>query len=144
MSGYKGIRDCVTDFSIIIANIEVVDESLTMIATPITEQIPIRIDQDGRFRVGHTRVLLDLVIYSFQLGQTPETITDQYPVLSLDDVYLAIGYYLRHRDQVDHYLRTQEAEAEAFRHDYEAHHPPTRIREVLMARLAAKQNVAHE
>ncbi len=106
-----------------------------MIVTPITEQIPIHADQDGRLRVGRTRVLLDLVIYSFRLGQTPETITEQYPALTLDDVYLAIGYYLRHRTEIDEYLRTQEAEAEAFRRDYEAQHPPTLTREVLLARL---------
>jgi uncharacterized protein (DUF433 family) len=63
--------------------------------------------------------LLDLVIYLFRLGHTPETITAQYPSLSLDDVYLAIGYYLRHRDEVETYLRQQESEAEASREAYE-------------------------
>lgn len=111
-----------------------------MIATPVTEQIPIRVDKDGRIRVGQTRVLLDLIIYSFRLGQTPETITEQYPVLSLDDVYLAIGYYLRHQSEVDEYLRVQEAEAEAFRCEYEARHPPKITREILLARLTAKGN----
>ena len=110
-----------------------------MNATPITEQIPIRTDEHGRLRVGGTRVLLDLVIYSFRLGSTPETITEQYPTLSLDDVYLAIGYYLRHREQVDSYLLQQETEAEEFQRTYEAQHPPTLTREVLLARLAAKQ-----
>ena len=110
-----------------------------MIATPITEQIPIHTDEHGRLRVGHTRVLLDLVIYSFRLGHTPETITSQYPSLSLDDVYLAIGYYLRHRDEVDEYLRQQEAEAEAFREAYERDHPPKLTRAVLLERLEAKR-----
>lgn len=110
--------------------------------SPITiepEQIPIRVDADGRMRVGNTRVLLDLVIHSFWRGNTPETITMQYSSLSLDDVYLAIGYYLRHREEIDAYLREQEAEAEAFRREYEAKHPPTLTREVLMARLEAKR-----
>lgn len=84
-----------------------------MIATPITEQTPIRSDEHGRLRVGNTRVLLDLVIYSFRLGHTPERITAQYPSLSLDDVYL------RHRDEVEAYLHQQEAEAAAFREAYE-------------------------
>lgn len=110
-----------------------------MIATPITEQIPIRVDEHGRLRVGDTRVLLDLVIYSFRLGSTPETITEQYPSLWLDDVYLAIGYYLRHRDEVDAYLRQQEAEAEAFRIEHQSKHPPKITREMLLARLEAKR-----
>ncbi len=33
-----------------------------MMATPISEQIPIRVDEHGRLRIGNTRVLLDLVI----------------------------------------------------------------------------------
>jgi len=108
-----------------------------MIPASITEQIPIRADDHGRLRVGNTRVLLDLVIYSFRLGNTPETITGQYPSLSLDDVYLSIGYYLRHRDEVDAYLRQQEAET--FRRQYEMQHPPTLTREILLARLDAQQ-----
>jgi uncharacterized protein (DUF433 family) len=111
-----------------------------MISSSITEQIPIRTDENGRLRVGATRVLLDMVIYSFRLGNTPETITEQYPSLSLDDVYLSIGYYLRHRDEVDAYLLQQETEAEAFRREYEAQHPPKITREILLARLEAKQN----
>jgi uncharacterized protein (DUF433 family) len=110
-----------------------------MLADPITEQIPIRADEHGRLRVGGTRVLLDLVIYAFRLGSTPETITEQYPSLSLDDVYLAIGYYLRHREQIDAYVRQQEAEAEAFRRADEAQHPPALTRAVLLARLEAKR-----
>jgi len=106
-----------------------------MSSAPITEQIPIRTDENGRMRVGNTRVLLDLVIYAYWRGETPETITQSYPTLSLDDVYLAIGYYLRHRDEVDAYLREQEAEAERFQREYEAANPPTLTREMLLARL---------
>lgn len=110
-----------------------------MSTLPITEHIPIRTDEYGRFRVGNTRVLLDLVIYAYWRGETPETITESYPSLSLDDVYLAIGYYLRHRTEVDAYLRQQEAEAENSRREHEAVHPPTLTREVLLARLEAKR-----
>ena len=109
------------------------------ITTPISEQIPIRSD-NGRLRVGQTPVLLDLVIYAFRLGSTPENITEQYPSLSLDDVYLALGYYLRHRDEVDAYLQEQETEADAFRRDYEAKHPPKLTREVLLDRLKNHAN----
>lgn len=110
-----------------------------MIATPLHEPMPIWQDEHGRLRVGNTRVLLDLVIFSFQQGNPPETIIDQYPTLSLDDVYLAIGYYLRHRDSIDTYLRQQEAEAEALRREDEARNPPKLTREILLARLEAKR-----
>lgn len=110
-----------------------------MIATPIPEPIPIYTDEHGRLRITNTRVLLDLVIHAFHLGHTPETITEQYPSLSLDDVYLAIGYYLRHKDEVDAHLREQEAEAEAAQRADEARNPPKLTREVLLARLEAKR-----
>ena len=109
-----------------------------MIAAPMPEPIPIRVDEHGRLRVGNTRVLLDLVIYAFRLGHTPETITSQYPALSLEDVYLAIGYYLRHRAEVDAYLEQQKAEAEAFRLAYEQANPPQITRTILLERLSPK------
>jgi uncharacterized protein (DUF433 family) len=115
-----------------------------MITTPVTEQIPIRTDEHGRLRVGSTRVLLDLVIYSFRLGNTPETITQQYPSLSLDDVYLAIGYYLRHRDEIDAYLRQQEEEAKAFQEAYEKEYPPKLTREILLERMEAQRKARSE
>lgn len=105
----------------------------------ITEQIPIYEDEHGRLRIGNTRVLLDVVIYSYRNGSTPETITDQYPTLALDDVYLALGYYLRHRTEIDEYLQKEEAEAEKFRQQYEAEHPPKLTRQVLLDRLANRR-----
>ncbi|MCC6613033.1 MAG: DUF433 domain-containing protein [Anaerolineae bacterium] len=110
-----------------------------MMASLPVETIPIRVDEHNRLRVGNTRVLLELVVYSFRLGNTPETITDQYPSLSLEDVYLAIGYYLRHRDEIDTYLREQEEEASQARREWEAKHPPTLTREILLARLDEKR-----
>lgn len=110
-----------------------------MLSTPVSEQIPIRRDESGRLRVGTTRVLLDLVIHDYLSGKTPEAIIDSYPTLSLDDVYLAIGYYLRHRPEIDAYIRQQEAEADAFQRAYEAEHPPTLTREILLARLEANR-----
>lgn len=110
-----------------------------MFTAPVTEQIPIRTDEHGRLRVGNTRVLFDLVIYAYWRGATPESITESYPSLLLDEVYLAIGYYLRHRAEIDAYLRQQEAEAETFQREYEAAHPRTLARETLLARLEAKR-----
>lgn len=49
-----------------------------------------------------------------------------YPTLTLDNVYLAIGYYLRHRDTVDTYIRRMDEEAERLRREWEAAHPQKR------------------
>lgn len=70
----------------------------------ITETIPIYTDDYGRIRVSGTRVLLDLIVSAYHQGETPEHIVQMYPTLTLDQVYLAIGYYLRHREPVDAYI----------------------------------------
>lgn len=109
-----------------------------MIAQPLPEKMPIRTDEHGRLRVGASSVLLDLVLYAYWRGETPETITDNYPTLSLEDVYLAIGYYLRHQSEVDAYLRQQEAEADTAQREHETAHGSSITRDVLRSRLAAK------
>jgi uncharacterized protein (DUF433 family) len=76
---------------------------------------PLREDAKGAIRVGNTRVLLELVIRAFQDGASPESIVQRYSSLSLSDVYLTIGYYLRHQDAVEAYLAQREQLAESVR-----------------------------
>lgn len=55
---------------------------------------------------------LDTVVAAFEQGATPEEIGLRYDTLDLADVYAAIAYYLRHRDEVGAYLRARKAEAD--------------------------------
>ena len=73
------------------------------LSTP-AELMPLQVDSDGVMRVGGTRVTLDTVIAIFEQGATAEEIVQRFPTLDLADVYFAIGYYLRHRQEVDDYL----------------------------------------
>jgi uncharacterized protein (DUF433 family) len=75
----------------------------------------IRQDEQGVYRVGVTRVMLDSVVAGFEQGHSPETIRQQYPALSLEEVYGAIAYYLAHREEVNEYLRRQDAVWEHWR-----------------------------
>jgi len=59
-------------------------------------------------RVANTRVMLDSVVAAFEQGHSAETIRQQYPTLSLEEVYGAITYYLAYTDEVQQYLRRQE------------------------------------
>lgn len=106
----------------------------------ITEIIPIYTDKDGRMRVSGTRVLLDLIVEAYRRGETPEHIVQMYTTLTLEQVYLAIGYYLRHRETVDDYIRHMDEEAEELRREWEAEHPSKSIRAELVARLQAKRD----
>ena len=110
-----------------------------MVDATITEVIPIYTDKDGRMRVSGTRVLLDLIIHAYQRDETPEQIVQMYTTLTLDQVYLAIGYYLRHRESVDDYILRMDTEGERLRREWEAEHPPKVTKAELLARLQDKR-----
>lgn len=67
----------------------------------------VRIDDHGVKRVGESRVMLDSIVASFEQGHSAETIQQQYPALSLEEVYGAITYYLSHVEEVKEYLEKQ-------------------------------------
>jgi uncharacterized protein (DUF433 family) len=62
----------------------------------------------GGMRIVGTRVSLDSVVHSYLQGNAPETIVDQFPALSLEQVNGAIAFYLTHRQEVDEYFVRQE------------------------------------
>jgi uncharacterized protein (DUF433 family) len=65
--------------------------------------------------VAGTRVSLDSIVYAFWEGQTAESIAQSFPVLTLEQVYGAITFYLANRADIDAYLRREEAEFETVR-----------------------------
>jgi uncharacterized protein (DUF433 family) len=71
-------------------------------------RVYVRQDESGVFRVGDTRVMLDSVVAAFLQGHSAETIAQQYPALSLEEVYGAVTYYLANQAEVSEYLRRQD------------------------------------
>jgi len=110
-------------------------QSATLLVT--TETIPLQMDAGGVIRVGNTRVTLDTIVMGFMEGATAEEIVQQYPSVSLADVYYAIGYYLRRRPEVEAYLNRRRRQAERVRQQNESRFDPTGIRERLLARRAS-------
>ena|SRR5213080_570204 len=101
--------------------------------------VPLRRDDTGAYRIGGTRVLLELVIRAFQDGATPETIVQRYESLNLADIYAVIGYYLMHQEDVDAYLAQREREGEELRKEIEAVQAPrVGFRQELLKRLAQR------
>ena len=86
-----------------------------------SEAPPLRRDASGGLRIGHSRVLVDLVIRAFQDGATPEAIAQRYSAVTLADIYAVIAYYLRHREDIDAYLTEREKQARAVRQCIERH-----------------------
>jgi uncharacterized protein (DUF433 family) len=69
-------------------------------------------ERNGGYYVRGTRVSLDSIVYSFQDGESPETIRQSFPSLTLEQVYGAIAFYLANRDAVDANIRAGEEELE--------------------------------
>jgi uncharacterized protein (DUF433 family) len=105
-----------------------------MALTIEAEPAPLQADADGIVRVGGTRVTLDTVVVAFQQGATAEEIAQQYPTVTLPDIYAAIAYYLRHHDEVDAYLTEGRRQADALRKEQEAKYDRQGIRDRLLAR----------
>ncbi len=98
------------------------------------EPIPLEVDADDVVRIAGTRVTLDTLVAAFEEGATAEEIAQQYPSLSLGDVYAVIGYYLRRRPEVEAYLRLRREQARTVRAQNETRFNPQGIRERLVSR----------
>ena len=103
-----------------------------------TQPLPLVVDIDGTVRISGTRVTLDTVIYAFLDGATAEEIAQQYPSLSLPDIYSVIGYYLNQSAKVNKYLRQRERLAAKVKSRNEARFDPEGVRDRLLARQAGQ------
>lgn len=113
------------------------NEVYRMIPDTPTMTVPLRTDEHGAIRIGKTRVLLELVIHAYYMGETPEGIVDSYPSLTTADVYAVIGYYLANREEIDAYVRQRDQQAEQILRDMEANLTPEA--RALRTRLRAYQ-----
>lgn len=99
----------------------------------VVVEIPLARDTRGVYRVGGTRVTLDLIVRAFNHGSSAEEIVQKYDSLRLPDVYQVIGYYLKHRDELAEYFETRARDE----HGLISSHPewsPKGLRERLRAR----------
>jgi uncharacterized protein (DUF433 family) len=87
-------------------------------------------DRDGNYYVAGTRISLDSIVHAFRRGESPETICQNFELLSLEEVYGAVVYYLANQAEIDAYLvRQGEKWAEGRRN---ADPLPANLRERLM------------
>src|SRR3954454_22086055 len=106
---------------------------------PLSVAVPLREEPPGVFRVGNSRVLLELVLAAFKRGESPEAIVRSYRTLRLADVYAVISRYLANPASFDEYLRRCDEEAEAVRRKLEAAGMTGRVsKEELLARARAQ------
>jgi uncharacterized protein (DUF433 family) len=75
------------------------------------EAPPLRVGVGGVIRIGTSRISFDLLVEQYENGMTPEDLVRAYDTLELTDVYAAIGYYLKHREEVQADLKRRTDEA---------------------------------
>ncbi|MCP9495245.1 MAG: DUF433 domain-containing protein [Pyrinomonadaceae bacterium MAG19_C2-C3] len=75
----------------------------------LTSHAPLMVSEDGTIRIAGSRVNLETIIYHFKQGATAEQIQEDFPSLSLREIYGAIFYYLEHTTDFEEYAQRQEA-----------------------------------
>jgi uncharacterized protein (DUF433 family) len=66
----------------------------------------------GRLRIDGTRITVNQIVVWYKQGYSAEEIADQYPQLSLAQVYTALAYYHANRREIDADLVAEKLEAE--------------------------------
>ena len=116
-----------------------IDAMTTVDFEPLTVTVPLREEPPGVFRVGKSRVLLELVLRAFKAGATPEAIAQSYDTLKLADVYAVLSRYLANPAPFDDHLRLcDEAAAQSRRKIEEAQGPQGDLRAILLARAKSQ------
>ncbi|MCY7377131.1 MAG: DUF433 domain-containing protein [Pyrinomonadaceae bacterium] len=71
--------------------------------------------RDEGFWIMGKRISLDSIVYAFRRGQSPESIRRSFPLLTLEEIYGAIAFYLANQLEIDDYLIREETEFEKMR-----------------------------
>ena len=79
--------------------------------------------RDGIYWVAGTRVTLDSIVYAYWDGQPAESIVQSFPVLTHEQVYGAITFYLANQADVEAYLRQEEADFDTLQQKLRARDP---------------------
>jgi uncharacterized protein (DUF433 family) len=64
--------------------------------------------RNGGYYIVDSRIAIDSIVYAFQDGASPEQIAQSFPLLTLEQIYGAITFYLAQRNSIDAYLAEQE------------------------------------
>jgi uncharacterized protein (DUF433 family) len=117
---------------------------MSLMSAPVQFQAtspPFRWDEAGGIRIGSSRVTLDSILASYHNGSTPEEIAIQFSVLSLENIYSAIAYYLNYRQEIDNYLEQRNQQAQQLRQQLTQKHNLVDLRHRLLTRQSQKESL---
>ena len=60
--------------------------------------------RDGGYYIAGSRVSLDSIVFLFGDGASPDSIQQDFPTLTLEQVYGAIAFYLGHKTRIDTWI----------------------------------------
>ena len=106
--------------------------------TEVVDAIPLSKDAHGVYRVGGSRVTLDLIVRAFNRGATAEQIAQDFPSLQLADIYQVIGYYLKHGSELAEYFERRAREEKDLLEAHREEWSPLGLRERLLARRKSR------
>ena len=69
--------------------------------------------RDSGYWMTGTRISLDSLVHAFKRGAAPESMQRAFPLLTLEEIYGAITFYLAHEQEIDAYLAQAAAAFEA-------------------------------
>jgi len=73
----------------------------------------------GKPRIdGHRIRVSDIVVWHEKMGWSPDEIVDQFPGLTLADVYAALTYYFDHRAEIEDEFAREAKLVEKFKERY--------------------------
>ena len=73
----------------------------------------------GRLRIDGTRITINQMAALYIEGSSPEEIADQYPHLTLAQVYTALAYYHANKEEVEADLAAEKAEADLLEREFQ-------------------------
>jgi uncharacterized protein (DUF433 family) len=91
--------------------------------------------RDEAYWIEGTRISLDSVVYAFRNGLSPESIVQSFPLLTLEQVYGAIAFYLANRAEIDAYLAAEETALDGMSQPLQASDPAL-YNKLMAAKLA--------
>lgn len=80
-------------------------------------------ERDGEYYAARTRVPVGVIVAAWKRGDAPARIVEQFPSLSLADVYGVITYYLDHERELEAHFARLRDEYEQARQAARAEHP---------------------
>ncbi|MDX6404141.1 MAG: hypothetical protein QOH70_1596 [Blastocatellia bacterium] len=77
----------------------------------------------GQLRIEGTRVTVNQIVALYKQGYNAEEIADQYPHLTMAQVYAALLHYHTNQDEIDADLAKEKEKAEELEREHRSQHP---------------------